>query len=79
MVESWVKELVDGVSGGAPFKIGDIVTHPSGRKVMITGGQYWGEHGISNFWNWREVLPSGKLGKPESGYGWQPSASSKVN
>jgi hypothetical protein len=58
--------------GGAPFAIGDRVKHPSGRTVEITGGQYWGTHGLSNFWDWREVLPDGSLStKKECGYGWR--------
>lgn len=70
-VAPWAKSLTEEVLGGAPFKIGDVVKHPDGRTVKITGGQYWGEYGLSNFWDWREVLPEGELGKPESGYGWR--------
>lgn len=70
-IAPWAKSLTEEVLGGAPFKIGDVVKHPDGRKVKITGGQYWGQYGLSNFWDWREVLPKGKLGKPESGYGWR--------
>jgi len=52
------------------LEIGKTVVHPDGRKVKVTRGQYWGEHGLSNFWYWRPVLKGGKLGPEESGYGW---------
>ncbi|MDO9333988.1 MAG: hypothetical protein Q7T57_05645 [Dehalococcoidales bacterium] len=64
------KEITEEVTGGTPFDIGDIVKHPDGRTVKIVEGEYWGEHGVSNFWRWREVMPNGKLGKIECGYGW---------
>lgn len=69
-VKAWVTDLTESVLGGAPFAIGDVVTHPDGRTVKITGGQYWGEHGLSNFWYWRE-LKEGCLGAEEHGYGWE--------
>jgi hypothetical protein len=53
------------------MKIGEITTHPDGRKVKIISGQYWGTYGLSNFWYWREVLQDGTLSeKIEHGYGW---------
>jgi len=71
-VEQWVKDLTEEVLGGSPFEIGDTVIHPDGRKVRIVGGQYWGTYGLSNFWEWREVLHDGKLSNVvESGYGWR--------
>ncbi len=71
MVKQWVKDFTEKHKGRAPFKIGDIVARPSGRKVKITDGQYWGTHGISNFWYWREVLKDNTLSKKEEhGYGW---------
>lgn len=71
MVEQWIKDLTESILGSAPFAVGDIVKHPDGRTVKITSGQYWGTHGISNFWYWREVLPNGELGPEEHGYGWR--------
>lgn len=69
-----VRDLVEQNFGPAPFKIGDRVKHPDGRMVEITGGQYWGTYGFSNFWDWQEVLPDGRLArKKEHGYGWRPS------
>jgi len=71
MIENFVKKLTEKYFDGVPFKVGDTVEHPSGKKVRITSGQYWGTHGISNFWYWREVLSDGKLSeKEEHGYGW---------
>lgn len=53
------------------MKIGKVMRHPDGRMVKIVDGQYWGEHGVSNFWYWREVKRNGKLGELEHGYGWR--------
>lgn len=72
MIETWAKDLTEGVLGGPPFAIGDIVRHPSGRSVKIVDGRYWGTHGLSNFWYWQEVLPDGSLAATrEHGYGWR--------
>lgn len=73
MIQSWVKDLTESVMGGSPFAVGDVVKHPDGRTVKITGGRYWGTYGLSNFWDWREVLPKNKLGEEECGYGWETS------
>lgn len=68
-----VRNIAERALGGPPFAIGDQVKHPDGRTVEITAGQYWGLHGLSNFWRWREVLPDGNLSdKEEHGYGWRP-------
>jgi len=64
------REVADDVLGGPPFAVGDEVLHPSGRKVRIISGQYWGTDGLSNHWTWQEVLPGGQLGPVETGYGW---------
>ena len=78
MVQRWVKDLTESALGGAPFEIGDVVMHPDGYKVKITGGQYWGTHGLSNCWTWKKVLKNGKLSKDEySGYGWRPEPPKK--
>tara|TARA_R110000822_G_scaffold73771_20_gene177405 strand:- start:577 stop:837 length:261 start_codon:yes stop_codon:yes gene_type:complete len=52
------------------WKLGDIITHPSGRTVKLGGGAYWGTYGVSNHWEWNEVFPDGSLGPREHGYGW---------
>lgn len=54
--------------------VGKTVKHPDGRTVKIVGGQYWGTHGLSNFWTWKEVRADGSLGPRESGYGWSTDA-----
>ena len=70
-VAPFVREIVEKYIGPAPFAVGDRVKHPDGRLVEITDGQYWGEHGLSNWWGWRAVLKNGSLSKRrESGYGW---------
>jgi hypothetical protein len=70
------RRVTEEVMGPPPFAIGDCVHRPDGRLVKIIGGQWWGTHGLSNFWDWREVLPNGELGEPECGYGWNPGESS---
>lgn len=71
MVATWVKQLTEEAIGGSTLKVGDIVRHPDGRRVKIVDGQYWGEHGLSNFWYWQEVKDDESLSeKKESGYGW---------
>jgi len=52
------------------LSIGKVIKHPDGRTVKVIDGQYWGTHGLSNFWCWREVLSGGLLGPEEHGYGW---------
>lgn len=66
------RKVTDEVLGPPPFAIGDRVRRPDGRLVQITEGQWWGEHGLSNFWYWKEVLSNGELGESECGYGWSP-------
>lgn len=74
MVEQWVKELTEEVFGSAPFAVGEVVPHPSGRQVKIISGQYWADDGFSNHWRWQEVLPNGDLAETvEHGYGWRIS------
>lgn len=70
---AWAVDLTEGVLGGPPFAVGDLVRHPDGRQVRIVAGQYWGRHGLSNHWSWREVFADGQEGPLEHGYGWQPS------
>jgi len=72
MIGEIVREIVEEVFGGAPFKVGDEVKHPSSRIVRIVDGQFMGTHGVSNHWTWKEILPDGSLGEEEHGYGWRP-------
>lgn len=40
-------------------------------EVEIESGQYWGLHGLSNFWRWRRVNSDGSLATEiEPGYGF---------
>ncbi|MEO9521676.1 MAG: hypothetical protein ABJC88_16865 [Parasphingorhabdus sp.] len=66
MVSDWIKDFTESTIGGAPFAIGDIVRHPEHGKVEITGGQYWGAHGLSNFWDYTAL----DTGEKHNGYGW---------
>lgn len=70
MVEQWVKDVTEGVFGESKMEVGAVVKHPDGRDVLVTRGRLWGEHGWSNFWYWKEVLPDGAYGNEECGYGW---------
>lgn len=47
------------------WKKGDKVIHPEMGEVTITGGSYWGTHGVSNFWYWKD-----SKGVEHHGYGW---------
>jgi hypothetical protein len=51
------------------LRIGQRIRYEGGGIVEIVDGQYWGAHGLSNFWYWREVLPDGSLGRRGCGYG----------
>lgn len=64
MVEKWVRDLVESVAGGAPVEIGKFYQHPEDGLIQITGGQYWGQHGVSNFWRWTVVA----TGEKKNGY-----------
>lgn len=56
MIQPWVKDIVESTCGRSQFAIGKIAYEVmTGRKVKITDGQYWGEHGVSNFWYWQPV------------------------
>lgn len=65
MVADWVKDLTEGVLGGSPVKIGKRYQHPEDGLIEITSGQYWGQHGLSNFWGWMVV----ETGEKRHGYG----------
>jgi hypothetical protein len=70
-VEKWVKDLTEEVLGETKMKIGAILQHPKHGRVIITEGQYWGVHGLSNFWSWRKVDADDKpFGETYDGYGW---------
>jgi hypothetical protein len=68
-MDNWVKKLVEEACPSS-MKIGAIIKHPDGRTVKIIDGQYWGTYGLSNRWEWREVLSAKSLGPLEKGYGW---------
>lgn len=69
MVEDWVKDIVESVAGGSPVEVGKRYIHPEDGLIEITSGQYWGSHGLSNFWHWTVV----ETGESCHGYGddWQ--------
>lgn len=59
MVEPWVKGMVEDVLGEPPVQVGKTYQHPEDGLITITSGQYWGRHGLSNFWYWT-VLETGE-------------------
>jgi len=64
MVAQWVKELTEEVLGGSPLEVGKKYRHPEHGVIIVTSGQYWGKHGISNFWYWTD-----ETGNKHHGYG----------
>ena len=68
-VADLAKEITEEVLGPSPLKIGQRLKHESGCLVEITDGEYWGEDGLSNFWDWIEILPDGTRGRRGCGYG----------
>lgn len=67
-----VQKLVEDTFGPNELHRGLECLHKDGRRVKITSGRYWGAHGVSNFWYWREVMPDGTLSDDEEhGYGHQ--------
>jgi hypothetical protein len=64
-VSPWVQNMVEDVIGGAPVQVGKRYAHPTDGIIKVTSGQYWGEHGLSNFWYWRVE----STGETRHGYG----------
>ena len=69
-IENIVKQINKGLQDKSSMKVGAVVSHPDGRKVKIIDGAYLRNGRVSNFWSWREVMSSNKLGDIEHGYGW---------
>lgn len=69
-VQPWVQEMVEEVFGPNTIEIGKRYVHPQDGLIEITSGQYWGTHGISNFWRWKVL----ETGEERHGYGgsWPP-------
>ena len=63
-VEPWARRLTEEVLGGPPVRIGGRYKHPEHGVITITSGQYWGTHGLSNFWYWTD-----EKGREHHGYG----------
>ena len=71
MISNLAKQLVREVQGESKLKIGKVVMHPKDGKVKIVGGSFWGEYGVSNFWEWRKIKVDGTLSRKICcGYGW---------
>jgi hypothetical protein len=71
-VAEWVQGIWEEANGHRKhLSIGDTIKTTEGKLVKIIGGRYWGKYGLSNFWDWKEILPSGKLSKRVfCGYGY---------
>lgn len=57
--------MVENVLGPSPLEVGKKYIHPEDGIIEVTGGQYWGEHGLSNHWHWVVVA----TGEEKNGYG----------
>lgn len=64
-VPGWIQQMTQDVIGPAPVQVGRQYAHPTDGVIEITSGQYWGTHGLSNFWHWR-VMSTGEM---KHGYG----------
>lgn len=62
-VADWVKRIVEDTA--PPLRIGGRYLHPEDGAIEIVSGEYWGNHGLSNFWRWR-VEATGEI---HHGYG----------
>lgn len=68
-VEAWIQQLTEDVIGGPPVEIGKRYQHPEDGLIEITSGQYWGQHGLSNFWYWNVLDPeTGRALRGSHGY-----------
>lgn len=67
-VEQWVKDITEDVFGRSPLKVGMQIKTTDGRLFKVISGYYWGEFGISNFWNFLDITNNGS-GKEYCGYG----------
>lgn len=65
MVADWVKQMTEDVIGGSPLEVGKRYDHPQYGVIKVTAGQYWGTHGLSNFWYWTVE----ETGATHHGYG----------
>jgi hypothetical protein len=68
MVNGFVRTLVETMRGAMVDPVVGEVWIYDGKRVWITGGSFWGEHGISNFWNFRYILEDGTLGESGGTY-----------
>lgn len=67
IMPGWCREIHDECFGRCELEICQV--HDiHGKPCVIVGGAYWGTYGVSNFWDWQEVLPDG-LGPRQGGYG----------
>ena len=66
------QEIMDDMyPEGTRLRKGMVTKHPDGRTVKIVGGSFWGKYGLSNHFDWREVMPDESLSDTlEWGYGW---------
>lgn len=64
-VADWVKRIAEDTLGGSPLEKGKRYMHPVDGLIEVTRGQYWGNHGLSNFWYWTVV----ETGETHNGYG----------
>lgn len=59
------QSFTEEILGGPTVAIGKRYIHPEDGEIEIISGQWWGTHGLSNFWDWK-VLATGEV---KHGYG----------
>jgi hypothetical protein len=59
------RSFAEEVIGGPTVAVGKRYMHPEDGLIEITSGQWWGTHGLSNFWYWTVV----ETGEEKHGYG----------
>jgi hypothetical protein len=64
-VPDWVQSMTEDIIGGATLEVGKVYKHPEDGPIEVTSGQYWGKHGLSNFWYWTVI----ETGESHYGYG----------
>lgn len=60
-----VPEFVQNIIGDSPLEKGKRYIHPEDGEILITGGAWMGNHGLSNHWYWRVI----STGETHNGYG----------
>lgn len=63
-IEPWVQNII-GDYWAPSLRVGETYVHPEDGVIKIVSGEFWGNHGVSNFWYWDVVA----TGERKHGYG----------